>query len=136
MRLRRDITLFAVGGVLGLLIDASVVQALVGLAHWNVYLARVVSFLLAATVTWWWNRRHTFAGRSSGRPAHAEWLQWLALMAAGGLVNYGIYALCLQVFPAWQRWPALAAAVGSAVAALLNFSAARGMLFRRPETPR
>lgn len=136
MRLPRDITLFAIGGVLGLIIDAAVVQALVGLQHWNVYLARVVSFLLAATFTWWWNRRHTFAGRSSGRRAHAEWLHWLVLMSAGAVVNYGVYALCLQLFPAWHRWPALAAAVGSAVAALVNYSAARGMLFRHPKTPR
>lgn len=136
MRLSRDITLFAIGGVLGLVIDATVVQALVGLQHWNAYLARVVSFLLAATFTWWWNRRHTFAGRSSGRRAHAEWLHWLALMSAGAVVNYGVYALCLQLFPAWHRWPALAAAVGSAVAALVNFSAARGVLFRHPKTPR
>lgn len=136
MRLPRDITLFAIGGVLGLVIDATVVQALVGLQHWNAYLARVVSFLLAATFTWWWNRRHTFAGRSSGRRAHAEWLHWLVLMSAGAVVNYGVYALCLQLFPAWHRWPALAAAVGSAVAALVNFSAARGVLFRHPRTPR
>lgn len=136
MRLSRDITLFAIGGVLGLVIDATVVQALVGLQHWNAYLARVVSFLLAATFTWWWNRRHTFAGRSSGRRAHAEWLHWLALMSAGAVVNYGVYALCLQLFPAWHRWPAMAAAVGSAVAALVNFSAARGVLFRHPKTPR
>ncbi len=135
MRLPRDITLFAVGGVLGLAIDATVVQALVGLQHWNAYLARVVSFLLAATFTWWWNRRHTFAGRSSGRRAHAEWLHWLALMSAGAVVNYGVYALCLQLFPAWHRWPALAAALGSAVAALVNFSAARAVLFRHPKTP-
>lgn len=135
MRLPRDITLFAIGGVLGLIIDAAVVQALVGVEQWNAYLARVVSFLLAATFTWWWNRRHTFAGRSSGRRAHAEWLHWLALMSAGAVVNYGVYVLCLQLFPALHRWPAVAAAAGSVVAALVNFSAARGVLFRHPKTP-
>ncbi len=131
MRLSRDITLFAIGGLIGLLIDASVVQALVGAEHWNAYLARLVSFLLAATFTWWWNRRHTFAGRSSGRRAHAEWLHWLALMSVGAAVNYGVYVACLQLFPALHRLPAVAAAAGSAVAALINFSAARGLLFRR-----
>ena len=63
MKIRREIALFAVGGVIGLVIDAGVVQALVGIEGWNPYLARVVSFLLAASVTWWWNRRHTFAER-------------------------------------------------------------------------
>ncbi|HET6433965.1 GtrA family protein [Dyella sp.] len=132
MKLSRDITLFAAGGVLGLLIDASVVQALVGAAGWNAYLARLISFCLAASFTWWWNRRFTFAGRSSGRRAHAEWLHWMALMSIGAAVNYGVYALCLAFFPALHRLPAVAAAAGSAVAALINFSAARGLLFSKP----
>lgn len=134
MRLSRDIALFAIGGLIGLVIDASVVQLLVGMAHWNAYVARVLSFLLAATATWWWNRRHTFAGRSSGRRAHAEWLHWLALMSVGAAVNYGIYVLCLLLFPVLHRWPAIAVAAGSAVAALVNFSAARGVLFKNPRS--
>lgn len=135
MKLSREIVLFAFGGVLGLLIDAGVVQALVGMFGWNAYGARVVSFLLAATATWWWNRRYTFAARASGHKAHAEWLHWLGLMSVGALLNYGVYVLCLMLFPGLHRWPAVAAAAGSAVAALVNFSAARGMLFRRSRLP-
>ncbi len=133
-KLPREIALFAVGGVLGLLVDAGIVQALVGWAAWNPYLARVLSFLVAATVTWWWNRRYTFAARSSNRAAHAEWLHWLGLMSLGAVVNYGVYALLLVGFPLLQRWPAPAAAAGSAVAALINFSTARGMLFKSTGT--
>ena len=134
LKLRREIALFAVGGILGLLIDAIVVQWLVSWSGWNPYLARILSFLLAATFTWWWNRNHTFALRSSGRTAHAEWLHWLGLMAAGALINYGIYVLLLLYFPVLHRWPALAAAASSAVAALVNFSTARGMLFKSSGT--
>jgi len=134
LKLRREIALFAVGGILGLLVDAGVVQGLVGWLGWNPYLARIASFLLAATFTWWWNRSRTFAARRSGRAAHAEWLHWLALMGLGALVNYGIYALLLSYFPALHRWPALPAAAGSAMAALVNFSTARGMLFRHAGT--
>jgi putative flippase GtrA len=134
MKLHREIALFAVGGLIGLLIDAGVVQALVSLAGWNPYLARVLSFLLAATATWWWNRRHTFAARSSGRSAHAEWLHWMGLMIFGAVVNYGVYAACLVAFSALHRWPAIAVAAGSVVAAVVNFAAARGVLFRSPKT--
>ena len=134
VRVSREIILFAVGGVLGLLVDATIVQALVTAAGWNAYLARVLSFLLAATVTWWWNRRYTFAGRRSNRPAHAEWLHWLGLMSVGALVNYGVYALLLIRYPILHRWPAAAAAAGSAVAALVNFATARGVLFKAPKT--
>ena len=51
--LRREVALFAVGGILGLVVDAGIAQGLVSLAGWNIYTARVVSFLSAATVTWW-----------------------------------------------------------------------------------
>ncbi len=136
MREVRTIGLFAVGGLIGLVVDAGISQALVSFGHWNAYVARIVSFLAAATVTWWWNRRHTFAGRSSGRKAHAELLHWLALMSVGAVVNYGIFAACLMAFPALHRWPAVAVAAGSAVAALVNFSTARGLLFRHPKATR
>lgn len=133
MRLSREVGLFAVGGVLGLIVDAGTVQALVAWDHWNPYWARVLSFLLAATVTWAWNRRHTFAHRASGRSAVAEWLHWLALMGVGACINYAIYAALLLSYQPLHRWPALAAAAGSAVAALVNFATARGLLFRQPK---
>ena len=107
-----------------------VVQLLVSMAGWNAYLARVLSFLLAATVTWWWNRYYTFAARRSDRSAHVEWLHWLGLMSFGALINYGIYALLLMNFPVLHRWPAVAGATGLAVVALVNFATARGMLFK------
>jgi putative flippase GtrA len=134
VKLGREIALFAVGGLIGLLVDAGVVQALVSLAGWNAYAARAVSFLLAATVTWWWNRSRTFAGRASGRKAHAEWLQWIGLMGVGALVNNGVYVALLLTVPGLHRWPAIPTAAGSAVAALVNFSAARAVLFRQSRT--
>ena len=130
MRLRREAGLFAIGGTLGLLVDAGTVQALVAWGGWNAYLARVLSFLLAATVTWAWNRRRTFADRASGHSTATEWLRWLGLMGVGACVNYAVYATLLVSFEPLHRWPALAAAAGSAVAALVNFSTARGVLFR------
>jgi putative flippase GtrA len=135
LKVSREFSLFAAGGVLGLVVDAGVVQLLVGMLQWNPYVARVISFLLAATVTWWWNRRYTFADRESTRAAHAEWLHWVGLMSIGAVINYAVYAALLMKFAALHRWPALAAAAGSAVAALVNFSTARGMLFRKAKTP-
>lgn len=136
LKISREFVLFAAGGVGGLLIDTSIVQALVSFWHCNPYLARVPSFLVAATFTWWWNRRYTFAARSSGRKAHAEWLHWMGLMSFGATINYSVYALLLVNISALHQWPAVAAAAGSIVAMLVNFSTARGVLFRRPGVPR
>lgn len=129
MSLRREALLFAVGGVLGFIVDAGIVQALVRGAGWNPYLARVVSFLAAATVTWLWNRRFTFAHRRS-HTARAEWARWMGVMAVGALVNYGIYAALVATFPPVRAWPWLGVAAGSAAAALINFCAARSVVFQ------
>jgi putative flippase GtrA len=136
MKVRHEAALFAVGGLIGLLVDAGVVQLLVTAFHWNVYLARVLSFLLAATATWWWNRQRTFAARSSGRSLLGEWLHWMALMGLGAVVNYGVFVLCLMLFPAWHRWPAAGAAAGSAMAAGVNFFSARLVLFKSAKSSR
>ncbi len=132
MQLRREIFLFAVGGVGGLVIDTAIVQMLVGLAGLNPYVARVPSFLIAATFTWWWSRNYTFVNRRSARSAHAEWLHWMALMSIGAAVNYGVYALLLMNFAVLHRWPAAGAAAGSVAAAFVNFAAARSTLFKKP----
>jgi putative flippase GtrA len=134
MRLRHEVMLFAVGGLIGFVVDAGVVQLLVSFAHFDPYVGRVISFLMAATATWWWNRSRTFAARQSGRSLPTEWLHWMALMSGGAAVNYAVFVLCLLEFPSWRQWPALAVAVGSVFAALVNFVSARTLLFRRAKT--
>ena len=134
MHLRGQITLFAIGGVIGLVVDAGITQGLVGLAGFNPYTARVIAFISAATVTWWWNRRHTFAHRASGHAAHAEWLRWMGLMMAGAVVNNGLYVVLLHLFPLLKTWPAIAVAAGSAAGAVANFLLARTMLFKGTKT--
>lgn len=133
MKLRGEVALFAVGGVLGFLVDGGIVQTLVGLAHWNPYAARAVSFLAAASVTWLWNRHYTFAHRRRHRAA-AEWGRWLAVMAVGAAVNYGIYACCLVLSDTVRAWPVIGVAAGSAVAAVGNFAGARMLVFAGVKT--
>jgi putative flippase GtrA len=134
MRLRHEVMLFAVGGGIGFVVDAGIVQMLVSFVHFNPYAGRVISFLVAATVTWWWNRSHTFAARHSGHSLLTEWLHWMALMSGGAAVNYAAFVACLLAIPSWHKWPVLAVAVGSAIAAAVNFVSARTLLFRRTKT--
>jgi len=134
MRLRHEVVLFAIGGAIGFVVDAGIVQTLVTFVHFNPYAGRVISFLVAATVTWWWNRSHTFAARQSGRSLATEWLHWMALMSGGAAVNYAAYVACLMAFPGWHKWPVFAVGVGSIFAAVVNFVSARMLLFRRAKT--
>lgn len=134
MKLSRQFLLFTIGGVIGFVVDAGLAQALVSWCAWNAYYARLLSIPVAATATWLWNRRHTFKHHESGRGLFSEWLHWMALMGVGALVNYGTYAALLMAFPMLHRWPAIATAGGSFVAAAFNFSTARLMLFKGAKT--
>jgi len=132
MKLAREVSLFAIGGVVGFLVDAAIVEVLVRQAGWNPYMARVPSFLVAASVTWAWNRYLSFAHRR-GRDRRREWLRWVGVMSLGAGVNYGIYAVLIALSATIRAWPAAGVAAGSALAAVVNFTGARRIVFNNHE---
>lgn len=132
MALRRQILLFAISGVLGFVVDAGIVQFLVREFALNPYGARVISFLAAATTTWAFNRRYTFAGAGKGG-RRRELLRYLIAMAFGFALNYGAYAACLALWPLVHRWPIIGVAAGSVAGAVINFLSSKYWIFRTPQ---
>lgn len=128
-RLVRQLGAFGVVGVIGLLVDMAVVWLCLRGAGLNPYLARVVSFLAAATTTWALNRSFTFRG---ARPeaAHRQWAKFLAANAVGGVVNYGVYAALVSGVAFFAAVPEAAVAVGSLSGLGFNFTASRALVFR------
>lgn len=120
---------FCVAGAIAFVVDAGVVQALVVGAEWNPYLARVVSYLMAATTAWVLNRRFTFGGSSA--PIHHEYAKYLLLNTAGGLVNYATYAAMVLAFDLVRAMPWIGVAFGSVAGLVVNFGLNRWIVFRR-----
>lgn len=120
---------FAVSGVLGLAVDTATLYGLMALGLGFAW-ARVVSFLAAATFTWAFNRRLTFATQQAQAPSWGEWLRYLAAMAVGGAVNYAVSLASYHGFEVVQAYPVLALALGSAAGMVLNFLSARQLVFR------
>lgn len=131
MALHRQLLLFAISGAFGFVVDAGIVQFLVRELGVNPYGARVVSFLAAATTTWGFNRRYTFAGHSGGS-RRRELLRYLIAMACGFALNYGAYAACLLLWPIVREWPAIGVAAGSIAGAALNFLSSKYWIFQAP----
>jgi len=129
MALHRQILLFAVSGVLGFVVDAGIVQFLVREFAANPYGARVISFLAAATTTWGFNRKYTFAGHGGGS-RRRELARYLVAMAAGFALNYGAYVACVMLWPLVRHWPAIGVAAGSVAGALVNFLSSKYWIFR------
>ena len=120
--------LFGVAGVLALGLDIGVLGLL---TPWlGLYGARALSFLAAASFTWLFNRRLTFAGpRRLG--LRAEYAAYLASMAMGGAVNLLVYAVTVWAWPLAAAHPALGVALGSLSGMVFNFLAARAVLVAR-----
>jgi HAD superfamily hydrolase (TIGR01484 family) len=121
---------FAVAGVVGLGVDLIVLHVLAPWLGWHG--ARVVSFLAAASATWWLNRRFTFARRArahaTARSIGREYARYIVSMLGGAAINYAIYALTLHVVDGVFA-PSLGVALGSLGGMFANFAAARFFVF-------
>ncbi len=128
----RQFLLFAVAGVVGFGVDVAVLYLAAPLLGW--YGARVLSFLAAATTTWVMNRHLAFGDRHSETTVWREYASYLATMLGGAVVNYGAYVLVLHSVSG--RWaPMLGVAVGSGAGMVVNFFAARYLVFKARRSP-
>ena len=133
--LHREFLHFAIGGTLGFIVDASLLQLMVKLGGADPFAARVISVLVAIVCTWQYNRHITFVARRSPRWL-AEFGRYLLGNGAGLCVNYLAYVLLLVWLPSLREspWPGVAA--GAVAGMLVNFAAARHFAFRGPPAPR
>jgi putative flippase GtrA len=121
----------AIGGV-GFLIEAAVLTWLVRVNGWGLYGSRVLSFGLAVTATWYLNRRFTFA-RRAGADRGREYVRYFLAQVIGALINLGVYGTIIAAVPVVAAYPVLPLAVGSGVAMVFNFLAARHFAFNARE---
>ncbi len=120
--------LFGVAGVVGFIVDTTVLYLLKDLM--GVYSARLISFLCAAQATWLFNRAITFRNRKSGHSTIKEFGFYLAMMSIGGSVNYAIYAFLISSYAAVAQQPVLGVAAGSIAGMVINLLTSRFIIFR------
>ena len=116
---------FGAVGLVGFLVNAGIVEALarpIG-PGW----AQLLAFPVAASVTWWLNRRYTFG--ASGDSWHREWMRYIASNLMGWLANNGTYFLMILLYPFAYRHPAFAVAIGSLAGMVFNFMFSKRFVF-------
>lgn len=130
-RTARQLLRFGAVGIAGLAIDVAVLEVALALGA-GFYGGRALSFLAAASGTWLLNRLWTFRSETAraSRGLASEWARYVALMLAGGSVNYAVYALCIESSASARTWPALAVAAGSLAGMAVNYASARWLVFR------
>jgi putative flippase GtrA len=128
--LSKQLVWFGVGGFVGFVVDAGIVQLLVSVLHADPYVGRLFSFLCAATATWLFNRHFTFLQRGD-YTLFGEWSRYVAAMSAGFALNYATYVLVVYFSHFVRAWPAVGVAAGSLPGSAVNFLGARQWVFSR-----
>ena len=124
---------FGLVGVAGFFVDSGVITAAHTGLGLDLYSARMLSYLAAATSTWSLNRHFTFV-YADRRGALRQWACFLVVNTGGGAVNYLTYALLVSFSPLAEQLPLLgpiiAIGVGSLAGMGTNFTASRRLVFR------
>ncbi|MBU2804312.1 GtrA family protein [Acidithiobacillus ferridurans] len=129
--LHSQIFRFALTGIAGFVVDASIVWLLTQFRI-NAIIAQGIAFSVAVTVTWWLNRKYTFPNRADHRLLR-EWLRYVSANSFGAIVNNGIYVVLILTLSLMAHYPVLAVAAGSLAGLILNFTASRALVFRKPQ---
>lgn len=105
-----------------------------------IILARAAAFWIAASSTWWCNRRFTFKGADRREPLR-QWLRFLLSACVGFVPNWGCYWLLIELVDSgWIMqlagetgillWPLVAMIPGILLGMVANFSLAARWVFR------
>jgi putative flippase GtrA len=121
---------FGCVGAVGFAVDAGILSLLVQGAGLNVYLSRVVSFLVAVFVTWLLNRTWVFRrARGPEDDKKREYASYLLVQGGGALINLGVFAALVALHPSLKAHPVIPLAVGSFAAMFFNFAGAQFWVF-------
>lgn len=124
---------FALVGCLGFLIDAMVFWLA---SHWLPFAsARALSFWVAVTSNWWFNRLFTFKEAERSERLHRQWSKFFIVCLLGFIPNWGIFVSLmwlghLQGIAHWPWYPYVAMVPGILAGMMINFSLSRGWVFK------
>ncbi len=125
---------FGVVGAGGYVVDASVLYLMIHAAGLDPYSGRLISYLCAASFTWFGNRYLTFAANRAHGAAGIlrEWITFLLANAVGGFVNLGVYSALVRFAPLPFDNPFVAQAIGVLAGLVFNFTLSKRLVFREP----
>ena len=124
---------FAIVGAVGFVVDFTVLYLAVSVLGLGNLSGRVLSFIVAATVTWKFNRHFTF--EAAGKNAFREWAQYLLATSVGGGINVAVYQCWLWFTDTRTLNLFLGVAAGSAVAMMFNFAISKRIIFAAKPLP-
>ncbi|WP_282129970.1 GtrA family protein [Roseobacter litoralis] len=130
----RLILRFGAVGSVGFVVDGGLLYTLISVGV-DLYVARLVSFPIAALVTWWLNRNWTFSTAEKVRPA-AQLGRYLTVQIIGALCNYAVYILTISSIEPTKPWAMAGFFLGSVVGMFVNYLGSRRFAFAGSKSAR
>ena len=119
-------------GVLGFALDGCLLWLLVAQGL-DAVAARVVSLTSAVTLTWWLNRRWSFA-QARHQNKVFQYVRYILVQLIGAGLNLSTYTAMLSLWPELLVFLFLPLCVGGIVGLAFNFCCSRWWVFRIPES--
>ena len=124
----KEVIYFGIIGIIGFIVDAGFLLTLKGII--GLYVAKVISFILAVITTWLLNRKLTFKKSPSGMAAGREVIRYFSVMLIGGAANYLAFYCSTKGSLFIYNNPILGVAIGSIIGMLFNFTLSKMLIFR------
>jgi putative flippase GtrA len=128
LRLLTEMLRFGVVGVIGFVVDSTVLLAMLDIGL-GPYGGRIVSYVAAASATFALNRAWTFRNRPRSETPVRQWALFLLLNLVGFACNYGTYVALVAGVPVVARNPVIGVAAGSLAGMVGNFLLSRRFVF-------
>jgi len=123
---------FAIIGGIGFIVDGGILTLLNSVFEFDLLPSRLASFSAAVTVTWFLNRRKTFADRNDRRAAR-EWGRYAIVNSIGALLNMGIFFWLVYYYSSLAEMPLVPLALAASIALVFNFFASKHIAFRHQQ---
>ncbi|MCG9648746.1 GtrA family protein [Vibrio brasiliensis] len=120
---------FALVGSIGFLVDASVFSVCFYLFQLEPLTARILAFFCAATVTWYGNRRFTFA--SHQRQRLKQWLKFVSVASVSAVPNLVVFKSILLLLGGSGMVPMVALAAGVLAGMVSNYLISKRWVFKQ-----
>lgn len=126
----RKILCFGVVGSIGFLVDAGILTVASTYFDLSLFISRLVSFSIAVTVTWYLNRKFTFANLGD-RGVVNEWVFYSILNGIGALINLSIFMWLVIQYDYLHEHLIVSLAIATVFSMAFNFLASHFVIFQK-----
>jgi putative flippase GtrA len=129
----KQILRFGVVGIIGYLIDASILTFFDWVLNFSPLYARAISFPIALSCTWYLNRTWTFK-HGALKDVRSQYALYVFIQVVGRVIDYSIFALLIITYSLFESYSFLAVAVGSLIAMVFTYLCSTYLVFSKPSS--